>query len=1371
MPLFRCLESGSDIAFSMNRGQKPNDSVFLSELSPRYWQLDSKHEILPKSLFIGKGANALEVVVATATCLPNNSKLIDIWKERRAGRAAPVLLVVVNSEQASIVGAAGEKPPVYMGIDKGLVERLCREALNLPDRHSALRFLSQSLPSLETTLPGLSNEGLLALHELQNGVPNRADWQNACQKAHSASSRYGKDMLDALGFKVERLDNLTSILRSDSKSVALAVMLNENETAESRTPRFNSLSPISYALKKADDQNLSWVILTQGNRIRLYSTKIDIGVGRRGRTETYIDCHPSLLRDEQLAYLWLIYSAEALAPEGSLSQMLDASRRFSGGLAERLRERIYNRVVPELAQGISTVYNAEENHQIDTQLIYEMVLTVLFRLLFIAYAEDRDLLPYRSNDSYRKRSLKRKAQELSEFVAKDTPISGGNSHWQETSSLWQAVAEGNPEWDIPAYNGGLFSADLEVSESGSALAKISLPNTCFESALRDLIVIDTHEGVPGPVDFRSLGVREFGTIYEGLLESELAKATENLVIKGTHYVPAKKGETPEILAGQIYVHNRSGLRKSSGSYYTKSFAVDHLLDKVLEPALDDHIARLDTKNEVDASELFFDFRVADIAMGSGHFLIAAIDRIEKTMADYLADRPLPSVYEKLGELRSTAKSQLGDLGESVKIEDSQLLRRIIARHCIYGVDLNGLAVQLARLAIWIHTFVPGLPLSVLDHKLVRGNALVGIATLDEIKDKFDSQSLPLVKLDAESLLGSARKPLRRLANINDSTLEDVALARQISNEVRNTITHTEELCDLITAQTTSENSTVADFTFELWGAPSINQKRLEVVQMAREETKDFDVFHFPIAFPEVFLRKRSGFNVILGNPPWQEVTDEEDAFWTRHYPGLFSLPQRKQESRKNQLRNERPDLVKLYNEERRDNDRLRDFLVRGNFPGMETGDPDLYKAFCWRFWRLTEKYGGRIGVVLPRSALSAKGSRQFREEVFKNAEEIDITILLNNQNWVFPEVHPQYSIGLVSVKHGTPGNDSISLRGPYISKTSFDNDVRKNPAKPAKFSGADVISWSEHAQLPLFPAVESIEVFAQLRKFPRLDRNVEGEWRARPHRELDATNDKSLMDTKSKQCPDDYWPVYKGASFDLWNPDTGIYYAWAEPDNACKHLQVKRLRGIKMTRSPFSEFISQHNELREISTQPCFNPRVVFRDITNRTNSRTVLAALVPPKIFIANTAPYILWPCGDERDQAYLLGILSSVPLDWYARRYVELHLNFFIFNSLPIPRPERDDDLWLRVVQLSGRLASPDERFSTWAKAVGVESGPIEIEKKENMIHELDAVVAHLYGLSEKQLVHVFETFHVGWDYRKRLENVLKFFCAWKSRKATII
>ena len=568
-------------------------------------------------------------------------------------------------------------------------------------------------------------------------------------------------------------------------------------------------------------------------------------------------------------------------------------------------------------------------------------------------------------------------------VTHGTPIAEGDSHWREVSLVWLAVASGNTEWSVPAYDGGLFSSDPTISPDGAELATISLTNSSFEVALRDLLVIKTPEGVPGPVDFRSLGVREFGTIYEGLLESELAFASVDLTLnrKGV-YLPASKGDSVEVAKGEIYIHDRSGTRKSSGSYYTKQFAVEHLLDGTLEPALDDHLGRLQRMDDSDAAEAFFDFRVADIAMGSGHFLIAAIDRIEKRLADFLADRNLAGVRQELAALRSAALSELGDLAEAVTIEDTQLIRRLIARRCIYGVDLNALSVQLARLAVWIHTFVPGLPLSFLDRSLVNGNALVGVGTIDEVRDKFRELSLPILPIDAESLLGQASIPLTRLANINDATLQDIEKARSATQEAREVIAGAEALFDLIAARPISDDPTVVGFQFENLEDFSGDLVKCNEAKSARKSLAGIQAVHFPVAFPEVFLRDRGGFDVILGNPPWQEATIEEHAFWARHFPGLRSLSQRKQESEKARLREERPDLSSLYETERSETERVRRALVGGAYPGMGTGDPDLYKAFCWRFWRLTAVDGGRIGVVLPRSALSAKGSTEFRRTIF-----------------------------------------------------------------------------------------------------------------------------------------------------------------------------------------------------------------------------------------------------------------------------------------------------------------------------------------------------------------------------------------------------
>ena len=1094
---------------------------FLSDLVSRPWSPETKHGFRAAGLFVGKGVNAVEVAAAQSSHKPNRTALLENWRSRRGRRAAPVLLVVLYPGGTALCGASGDEPPVYEGLDAGRVERLCHEVLDQPDRHAALRFLSQALPSLETALPGLNNEGLLALHELQSGVPARSDWMAASLKAAAALGKRDDELLNALGFRIERIDNLTSLLRGGDRRTALAVMLRDGESPEAGNNRFNSLSPVSYALKKADDENLPWVVLTQGSRLRLYATATDAGVGRRGRTETYIECQPSLLAEEQLPYLWLLYSADALAPDGSLHQILGDSRRFAGDLAERLRERIYNHVVPALAQGIAAARGIERPTAEDLVRTYEMALTVLFRLLFVAYAEDRDLLPYRSNDAYRRRSLKQKAQELADCVTNGTPIAEGSSHWQEAALLWGAVAAGNPEWSVPAYDGGLFADDPAVSAAGAALAAVTLPNEVFEAALRHLLVIETLEGAPGPVDFRSLGVREFGTIYEGLLESELALADTDLALDGQgFYVPARGKQAVAVPGGEIYLHNRSGARKSFGSYYTKPFAVGHLLDGALEPALDDHFARLGGMDDADAAEAFFDFRVADIAMGSGHFLIGAIDRIEKRMADWLAGRQLPGVRRELAALRDSAIEELGDAAGAADIEDGQLLRRLIARRCVYGVDLNALSVQLARLAVWIHTFVPGLPLSFLDHNLVWGNALVGVGDIDDIGKKFEQATGTLFAVDANSLLGAAKKPLRRLANINDATLTDVAAARAATAKAREAVEDTARLCDLIAAQPVSDDPKVAGFPFEEWERRARDSETLAVVDSARQALDGTHALHFPIAFPEVFLRARPGFDVILGNPPWQEATVEEHAFWARHFPGLRGLSQGDQETEKARLRDERPDLVVACEAERKEMKRVRKALIGGAFPGMGTGDPDLYKAFCWRFWHLTAADGGRIGVVLPRSALAAKGSTAFRRTMFERSAQVDVTMLLNNRQWVFPEVHPQYSIGLVCIAHGAPERESIRLRGPFASEAAF----REGVGGPvAAFDREDVLAWNDSASLPLLPNPDSVAVFAQIRKAPRLDLNDAGTggggggggggvtWRARPDREMDATLQKAFM--------------------------------------------------------------------------------------------------------------------------------------------------------------------------------------------------------------------------------------------------------------------
>jgi len=963
----------------------------------------------------------------------------------------------------------------------------------------------------------------------------------------------------------------------------------------------------------------------------------------------------------------------------------------------------------------------------------------LFRTLFIAYAEDRDLLPYKHNEIYRNRSLKQKAQELSE--KSDSEISQGSHHWNETLELFRAIYIGKKEWGIPEYAGTIFSNDRAISEAGFLIDNIKLENQYFEKALKSLITIDTDSKQIGPVDFRSLSVREFGTVYEGLLESELSQAEFDLTRdKKENYIPAKDGNTIYVKKGEIYLHNKSGARKSSGSFFTPDFAVEHLLDKSLEPALQLHFSKIDSLDDLNAAEELFNFRVADIAMGSGHFLVAAIDRIEMRFTEYLDKRPLALVKNELNTLKISALNQLKDFSEQ-KIEDIQLLKRLIARRCIYGVDLNPLSVQLARLSIWIHTFVPGLPLSLLDHSIRHGNSLVGVGSIDEIKNKIDEAKDTLFAADSEALIKEASQPLMKFAKINDATISDVNKARELISEAKRNIEPIKALCNLITAHPITDCKAVLAFPFEDWEARKESIMESSELESAEKDLDGLSVFHFPVEFPEIFISEKKGFDVLLGNPPWDSVKLEEQKFWARYFPGMRSMSQREYEKEKENLYEKRPDLLIQLDKEKREADNLRSFLMAGNYPGISKGDADLYKAFSWRFINLLST-DGYFGVVLPRSVLNGAGSAEFRKNLFNSSSQIFISTLLNNQKWVFEDIHPQYTVALIIIKKGFPNNKKINLQGAFRSLKEFINDK----INYSEVHIDDLAKYDENLAIPILPGPNTQEIFNKMREVPSISVKDENLFHVKSCVELHATQQKNLMDLENEKCPENFWPIYKGASFDLWSQDTGVYHAWGDPKK-------------------ISPWIIEKKSKSNLDNNPFAKPRILLRMITNKTNQRTTICALVPPNIYLQHSANYLEVMNGDKKDEAFILGVLSSIPFDWFSRTFIELNFTNNFFNIMPMPRLKKESIFFKKIVKLSGRLASSDVRFKEWANQVGVECGSIEELDKEAMIYELDALVAHAFKLSEIELIRIYETFHVGWDYTDRLERVIEYFRQYQS------
>lgn len=1306
----------------------------------------------PVAAFDGRGTFALEVVLATSGREPSAALVRDLWAKRHGNAPNPLLAVIAFREDdrwhASLCGPAGDQPPVIGTIELGQAERLAEAALAEPSRHAALRFLTAMLPEVGADLPGLRNHGMFASHELRDRVPTRPGWNDLCEQARPLLSHRGRDLIERLGFRVEEHGTTTSVLAAGEHKRAVAVFLDEGEVFEEPTLRFEGASPVAHALAAADRENLPWAVLTRGRQIRVYSARPDVGVGRKGRAETFVEANLALLPDEQAGYLPLLFSAEALLPGGSFEQVLEESRDYATDLSTRLRDRVYKDAVPLLATALAT-----RRGDATLDEVYDQALNVLFRLLFVAYAEDKDLLPYRSNGLYRERSLKALARHLADRRQEGALVFDGNdtSLWDDVVGLWRAVDVGNVELGVPAYNGGLFSSDPRVNPAGAALAEVSLSNAEFGSALSALIVDETSDGVVGPVDFRSLSVREFGTIYEGLLESNLSIAPSDLTLDAkANYVPAHDEDEVIVAEGEVYFHNRSGARKATGSYFTKPFAVEHLLDHALEPTLDDHVARLgellDAGEEAKAAQAFFDFRCVDLAMGSGHFLVAAVDRVEARLSAFLAQRPIPQLTAELDRLRAAAYDALGPLGEGIEIEQTSLLRRQVARRCVYGVDRNRIAVELARLAMWIHTFVPGLPLSFLDHALVDGDSLTGIGTIDEAADALDTGDDTRISIFREpilELLSRAETALQRMARLSDATAAEIKDARAAQAEAQQEVGPARDLFDLIVAARLGKAELPTTFEPEVIAAhPQLAE--------ARRIARELRCLHFPITFPEVFLRENAGFNCVLGNPPWDKPHVEEHSFWSLRHPGLRGLPPAQYRQQLARLREARPDLVELHQQEVAAAEELREALVRGPYPGMGEGHPDSYKAFAWRFWQLLADRG-RVGVVLPRSALSAAGSAEWRHELLRSASFEDTTLLVNTGGWVFDDAEHRYTIALLSIARG--GRDcAVTLSRPYTSYRSYVEGRRSREV--ATFRADEIESWTDTAAFPLLPHPDAAEVLRTLKQQPRFD---EQRWRLRPVQgDINATTGRNLYVDERP----DVWPVFSGASFSLWQPETGEVYAYVDADAIQATLQERRLRQNRNRRSAFSEL--PRHWATDAATLPSLYPRIAFRDVARATDSRTVIAALVPPCVVLTHKAPFLLRTRGDERDEAFLLGVLSSIPLDWYARRFVEITLSFQLLETFPIPAPDRDDPVRREVEQIAATLAAVDERYHKWASTVGVGVNTTPAAETEELKSRLDAAVARLYGLDERAIRVIFETFHVGWDFRPRLARVLDHFRA---------
>jgi hypothetical protein len=620
--------------------------------------------------------------------------------------------------------------------------------------------------------------------------------------------------------------------------------------------------------------------------------------------------------DRNFMPFYMLFSADGFRrPEGRIpliQRAADGSSEFAIGVGEGLRTQVFE-ALKLCIEGFLSLPSNGLNAEADLAQCREHSLVLLYRLLFIMYGEDRGLLPHRLNAAYTSnRSLARHRDEVAvkldqvvqrldrtDYSREETGI------WQDLVLLFDLIDGGHGRYGVPPYNGGLFN-----TEHHTFLAEKSLPDWHIARVLDELgrtsITGDGQERFR--VDYRDLAIQQLGGVYEGLLEMQPRYADEQmvvvrkedagvvseLVIPASQRTPTGFIRTADTYSpGSIYLVTDKGERRATGSYYTPDHVVRRIVEQTLGALCRDEHDKL--QSEIDAcenvvrpeatseatgeyeleglkgcyGERVMQLRVLDPAMGSGHFLIRACQFLAEdiTTSPYSSD-PFPE----------------HDSGATATIV---YWKRRVAETCLFGVDANSMAVELAKLALWLETVSARSPLTFLDHHLQEGDSLIGarIKWLGGLPG--DSVISGEFADDINAALPTMLGPLREIEAIPSDTKEQVKRKERIfANRFRPAVERFETVADIWCAAALSSLG-VSISRAEYSSAVEALRTRALMTQLREQDwvksagaaldRAGIDCMHRQLAFPEVFLGDdaKSGFDAVIGNPPYEVLAPLE----------------------------------------------------------------------------------------------------------------------------------------------------------------------------------------------------------------------------------------------------------------------------------------------------------------------------------------------------------------------------------------------------------------------------------------------------------------------------------------------------------------
>ena len=993
-----------------------------------------------------------------------------LWEARKGRQAYAVVALAPSDKQDKVLVAGPQDARPIRQLLQDRVFDLLEKCRDLVPRESAATLTREFSRLEESVVPGLRVKDLLTPHFLRERLsqaPNARHLPDVVKSVSRPQNLSWRSVFQALGYQVQSLHPRGYLLRADNAPVAVVHALGDPSLFSRLTK--NGELPEGMVLADCEKHGAHWGILAAGTRYRLFQRKPPIGPA----TGQYLEIDVAEVASQDRWYLGLL-APKSLQENGWLTGWVQEARDFGQTLREGLQERLIKDALPNIARGLGEFLESDGANLSDRKQlrqIEEAALTLVFRFMFLLHTEARGYLPIGSV-AYRPHS----ASQLADDSRPGRGPFGRRStqRWDRLRTLVRMVRTGDTNAGVPAYNGSLFAA---AGFPGSDLLERAEITDNYMAPVLSAIAFENDRPETSGLDYAGLQIGHLGAIYEALLTLRLTRAPEDLAYDARRDVfrPLRAGEQPEVTKADLYYQAQAGGRKAGGVFYTRHEFVEHLLNHSLRPALDDHlkqVGKLASRDPGAAARRLFDFSVVDPAMGSAHFLTAALDMLADRIEIFLAEvGGLPGIESQFKELRQ-------DTGPVAhRAEDGDLLRRLILKRCIYGVDLSPMAVEVANVTLWLASFVPGLALSYLGSNLKCGDALIGVADPQVVGG---SDSPLLTGLPVREAMQRAADTQRELAANPDRNPDEVHRSEELAADLHESTAGLRSAFDLwaaeplglVTGRYALETNANAIIKRDSIKTAGIADALAESARLAAR----YRFFHWPLEFPSVFHRERPGFDVVVGNPPWNEVTVEELAFYALRDPGLRGIPNlSERRSRIAQLDTQNPTLREIFQAEQAKLATIREFFSgSGGYELQGVGDKDLYQLFCERYTHLVRQ-NGRLGVVLPRSAFLVKGARSFRRWLFTQTTVSGIDILRNTKQWAF-NITPQYRIALIAGQRRLSDRRSrMRLSGPSQSIREFRSALRGNSVEVL------VSSLGTAWVVPLLPTQMHSSVLAKLR--------------------------------------------------------------------------------------------------------------------------------------------------------------------------------------------------------------------------------------------------------------------------------------------------